>query len=684
MSLNIALMNAISGLQTNSKALDVTAQNVSNVNTVGYSYKTVHQQAVVIAGQGAGVEVASVTRTVNEFMILELRNAVTDLGDVDVRNEYYARMQNLFGTLSSDTSPAIGLAELATKFQALADTPENISLRTDLVERARLLTEQFADMSEQIESLRIEVDRAIEDAASDITTQLGLVHSLNIQIAQGIALSQGVGELQDQRDIALNKVADLIDIQQFTRTNGEIVVLSKGGRTLVDGTAATISHTSVSGINPLVTHAGGAIDTIDLNGIDITNEITSGRIAGLVAMRDTLLPNLHSQMQELVTVLHDDINALHNQGTAYPGLASVTGTRTLDAADPPGWTGDFRVAVTDTSGTIVEFQDFDLATMPTVGDLVTAINGMTNLSASLNASGNLVITPSGANRVAFNEMTSSVTLGNQTMGASNFMGLNDFFTSANEYNEYGSAYQTNQTSPLGLAGTLTFDGSFGTTAINYIAGNSLDDITAAINADVTLTAAGITASIITDGSGYRLRIDEPTGTNFFITDSASLTNAIDLKVRNTQIVSQISVRGDAVNDPSLVARGTLSNSLTLAVGDVGLSTGDKSAVQSIANLFNNKLDFNATNLLAGSTSTLSQYAAEIISLNAAQANAAGNTLDARQILVDNLRATTGEISGVNLDEELSRMIILENAYAASARVITTTQNLFDILSDMVR
>ena len=170
MSLNIALMNAISGLQTNSKALDVTAQNVSNVNTVGYSYKTVHQQAVVIAGQGAGVEVASVTRTVNEFMILELRNAVTDLGDVDVRNEYYARMQNLFGTLSSDTSPAIGLAELATKFQALADTPENISLRTDLVERARLLTEQFADMAEQIEDLRIEVDRAIEDAAAEITT----------------------------------------------------------------------------------------------------------------------------------------------------------------------------------------------------------------------------------------------------------------------------------------------------------------------------------------------------------------------------------------------------------------------------------------------------------------------------------------------------------------------------------
>ncbi|MFT5438170.1 MAG: flagellar hook-associated protein 1 FlgK [Alphaproteobacteria bacterium] len=684
MSLNIALQNAISGLQTNSRALDVTAQNVANVNTIGYSSKSVNQQAVVIAGQGAGVEIASITRTVNEFMILELRDAVTEMGDVEVRDDYYARMQNLFGTLSSDTSPAIGIAELATKFQALADTPENVSLRTDLVERARLLTEQFVDIAEEIEDLRIEVDRAIEDAVTEINTQLTLVKKLNIQVAEGIVLNQGVGELQDQRDVALTAIAELMELQQFTRSNGEIVVLSKAGRTLVDGNASILSHTAVSGLNPQATHASGAIDTIDLNGVDITNEIRSGRIAGYVALRDTLLPNLHSQMQELTTVLHDEINILHNQGTAYPGLASVTGSRSFDAADPPIWTGNFRVAVTDSSGTIVELQDIDLTAVATVGDLATAINGMTNLSASLNTAGKMVILPNGANRIAFNELDSAVTLGNQTMGASNFLGLNDFFTSSNEYNEYNSAYQTTSTTAKGLTGTLTFAGDFGASAVNYTAGNSLDDITAAINADATLLAAGVTASIITDGSGYRLRINEPTGTNFFISDSGSLTDTIDLKIRNPQIVSQISIRGDAVNDPSLVARGTLSNSPTLAVGDVGLSTGDKSAAQAIANRFNNDLAFTATNLLAGSNSTLSEYAAEILSLNAAQANAATDTLDAREILVDNLKARTGEISGVNLDEELSRMIILENAYAASARVITTTQNLFEILTAMGR
>ena len=58
MSLNIALFNAISGLQSSQRAIDVTAQNVANVNTVGYSRKVVHQQARTLAGQGAGVEIS--------------------------------------------------------------------------------------------------------------------------------------------------------------------------------------------------------------------------------------------------------------------------------------------------------------------------------------------------------------------------------------------------------------------------------------------------------------------------------------------------------------------------------------------------------------------------------------------------------------------------------------------------
>lgn len=684
MSLSIALQNAISGLQLNSRSLGVTAQNIANVNTEGYSRKIVQQQAVVIAGQGAGVEIADISRVVNEYMIKDLRNTMSAFGNVLVRDAYFQRMQDMFGTLSSDSSVAFEIAELAADFQALSDTPENVSLRTTLVERARLLTQQINSLASSLENLRIEVDRGISDAVDVINTQLTLVQDLNLQIAQGLALGQAVGELQDQRDIALNKIAEKMDIQHFTRDNGEVVVLTKQGRTLVDRTASTLSHTPISGSDPLITLASGGISGIMLNGADITAEIAEGEIAGLAALRDQILPNLHSQFQELATQLHDQINQVHNQGTAFPGLTTVIGTRTVAAGDPPGWSGDFRVAVTDTNGVVVDTTDIAMGGIATVNDFVAALNAITDVTASINSEGKISITIANGNRISFNEMTSSVTLGNDTVGVSQFLGLNDFFVSGNDYDAYASAYQASSTTALGASGNLTISGAFGNAIIAYTTGNSIADIAAAINGNGTLSAAGVTATVHTDGSGYRLRITDSDGDNIFFSDSGTLVSALDIKVRGTGITSSFAVHSDLINDPSLISRGTLSSAAGLAIGDIGLSVGDKSTVQAIANRFNAKLDFAASNQLAGSSASLSQFATEIVALNAAQSNAASDNLISRQILIENLKLKTASVSGVNLDEEMAHLIMLENAYAASARVISVTQELFQLLQNMVR
>lgn len=684
MSLSIALMNAVSGLHANSRALDVTAQNVSNVNTEGYSRKIVHQQATVIAGQGAGVQISEIARTVNEFMIREVRSALSQSGDISVRNDFYNRIQDLFGTLASDSSPAIKIAELATTMQALADTPESASLRTELVDRARLLVQQLNDIARDIEKFRVEVDRAIRDSVDAVNTQLALVKELNLRIAENIATGHGAAELMDQRDIALNKIAEHMSFQQFTRSNGEVVLLTANGRSLLDRNVTELSHTPVTGTTPLTTHASGAIDGITMGGADITAEITSGRLAGLITLRDEILPNLHSQFQELTEALHDEVNALHNRGTAYPGMSSVTGTRIFSGADPLSATGSFRVTVTDTSGVVQETLDIDLTAATSIGALLSTIDGMANVSASLDATGRIVITPAAGNRISFNEMDSEIVTGNKAMGASTFLGLNDLFTSNADYNDYSSAYQPSRTTALGQTGTLTFTGAFGSANVAYAPGNSLDDVAAAINANGVLAANGITATVITDGSGFRLRVTDEDGDNFFIADSSALASTLNIRARSTTIVADIGVRSDILNDPSLVARGTLSADPALAPGDIALTAGDKSAIQALADQFNARLSFDATNMLPGSSSTLSEFAAEILSLNATQANSTAQSLDSRMILLDNLKAKTASISGVNLDEEMARMIVLENAYAASARVITVTQNLFDLLSDLVR
>jgi flagellar hook-associated protein 1 len=171
MSLCIALQNAVSGLHLNQRALDVTAQNVANVNTEGCSRKTISRQAAIIAGQGAGVEIADISRTVDEFMLKDLRVQISAMADFDERNEFCGRMQDLFGSPGSDSSIGVSIADLASRMQALSASPENNSLMTEITSRAELISLQFNQIVEEIESLRLEADTNIGTAVTTVNTR---------------------------------------------------------------------------------------------------------------------------------------------------------------------------------------------------------------------------------------------------------------------------------------------------------------------------------------------------------------------------------------------------------------------------------------------------------------------------------------------------------------------------------
>ena len=683
MSLSIALQNAVSGLQLNQRSLDVTAQNVANVNTPGYSRKIVNQQAVVIAGQGAGVEIASIERRVNEFILRDMRTQSSAMNDYQQRSEFYSRMQDLFGAPGSDISLGYTIADLSSRIQALAVSPDNSALMTEITSRAKLIAQQFNEIASEIESLRLEADTNISTAIDAVNTQLTRIQDLNIRIAENEALGLGTSELRDQRDVAVNKISEYMNVNYFERTNGELVIFTNSGRPLLDRTALTLSHNAVSSIDPQITWDAGSVDGIDLNGTDITSEVTSGSIAGWIAVRDQILPDLHSQFEELAQTFAHEFNAIHNDGVGYPGLAIMTGTREIAATDTPDWTGTVRVAVVDNAGVVQEFSDIDLSLLATANDFVNAINAMTNATATINANGNLVLDASGSFNIAINEMTSAVTVGNQTLGLSEFFGLNDFFVQPNNYDVYMTSQQDSTATAL-ANGNLTFTGAFGTSVIAVTAGDSFATIAAAINADATLTAANISASVVADGSGYRLRIEDGDSDNFFVSDSGTFISSMDLKAREPGVASSVFVRNDILLDPSRISRGELSASATLAVSDVGVTSGGQAVAERLANLFDTAFSFDEVGQLPDSTKTLANYATAILALNSTQAQNVTDTFATKTFLHDNLEEKARTVSAVNLDEEMAHMIMLENAYSASARVITTTSELFDELMNIAR
>ena len=77
--------------------------------------------------------------------------------------------------------------------------------------------------------------------------------------------------------------------------------------------------------------------------------------------------------------------------------------------------------------------------------------------------------------------------------------------------------------------------------------------------------------------------------------------------------------------------------------------------------------------------TFAERAAAIVSTNATLANTHDRNESAQRSLTESLELQFESERGVNLDEEMSNLIIFEQAFASSARIITTIQRMFDAL-----
>jgi len=595
MSLTVALQNALTGLQTNEAMIQIISNNVTNANTEGYTRKVSQPTSITLAGEGRGAMPGDLDRVVDERLLSDLRATLGALGDAQARDFYYTRILDQFGTLASNSSLGAMITDLASAMQSLAASPDSSAHRNEVVTAALALARQLNDMSQKIQTLRFDADRDITAKIDVINVELKKVADLNTQIESAQALGGNTGELEDIRDQALNKLSELIDVRYFRRTSGEIVVTLPDGRVLADKVPHLLSHTAAGALSSDITYASGGIGPIMSGPNDITASIKSGELHGIIEARDTILPSLQAEIDNLTQMLRNEINALHNTGTSSPPPNTLTGTRTfaLPASDTITLSAAVRIAVVDANGNFVAHYDLAAGTY-TVAQIETLID--TNLAGYATAS-------------------------------------------------------TSTDGPLSIA-----------------AGTSTNGI-----AIVDLSAQTVTH---TDGATTYSGFSNYFGLNdLFVTPTRVQGDSI------SGISGMIQVRGDIAKNPALLARGALvsTTSPVPKVGDSGVVLGDASIAQMIADRFLDALSFSATGNLPLTTTSLAGYASEILSTTAVSASSASKTASFQKILFEEISFRNTSVSGVNIDEELSNMVLYENAYAATARIIQVVDELFDLL-----
>jgi flagellar hook-associated protein 1 FlgK len=579
MSLTSSLYTALTGLQTSQSAMRVLSNNVTNANTPGYTRKIAELQSRVVAGTGVGVQLGSISRYVDQALQVQLRNTTSDFSGLDVRQKFFQRMQDMFGSPDSNSSLAAMMSDFSTSMTALTTNPESVSLRLDVVTNAQRTAQSLNTMSANAQQLRQEADSQISDAVTTINAQLDTIDKLNDQIVAAKLRGIETGDLEDQRDLAVSAISEQMDIATYTRDNGQMVVFTKAGRTLLDGVPSYLSHTPAAALQAAVTYPSG-IDGIAVNGTDITNEVGSGKIAALVELRDTTLPNFTAEINQLAVNLRDEVNRIHNQGTGVPAAKTLTSSRP-QTGTAASLTGTVTVTLLNSDGTAA----FS-GTMPAPGTLDAA-----GFSAALNTV------------------------------------LSGFGVGASASNN---------------AGTVTLNGG------GY--------------------GIAITGGTVDPGGGA------PT-TN--LSDYLHLNDFfVGTDPTGVDLAAVLQVRGDIQSDPSLMSRGALQQDASL---NWYVGAGDSSVVTALANKLTTGTAFAATGNLPASTTSFADYAANILSQNASAAAQVDNDHSFTASLKAEIESRFGSESGVNTDEELSNMIVLQNAYAASGRIMTTVSQMFDVL-----
>ena len=439
-SLDIARSIAFSGLSATQVQISVASANISNADTKGYTEKTANQSSSVTSGVGTGVTISGITSAVDKLLLKSLVGADSDLGAADTNNNYLTELQQLYGSTSSGNSSTTGtslantIAAFESALSSLASTPSSASLQSNAVSALAAVTNQLQQTSSGIQKLRSNADQDIASSITGINSDLQQISDLNKQIKQEAAAGQSTADLEDQRNGALQDLASQMNVSYFTTSSGDLQVYTGSGQALVDSTAHPLSYTALPGVTASTTYSAGSssgFSGITVNGVDITSQISSGKVSALITLRDQTLPAAQSQLDELAQQLASSVNAVSNQGTAVPPPASLTGTATVSNSTSFAATGTVRIAVADKSGNLVSYQDIDLSAYSTVGALAVKINTIPGVSASVDANGHLSISATGSgNGIAINQMTSSV--GGE--GFSQYFGLNDLITGTSASN----------------------------------------------------------------------------------------------------------------------------------------------------------------------------------------------------------------------------------------------------------
>lgn len=685
-----SLDTALSGLKAAQKALDVTANNVANASTEGYTRKTLPQSTLIVGGSALGVRLQAVTRSVDKALLADLVRQNSVMNASMTKESYLSRIQSFHGSSESERALSSEISKLRNSFTELSAQPDSVLLQNQVTTQARSVATRFNDFSTLINDMRNQAQDEIRQSVNEVNQAIKTIDEMNLQISTLTARNQSTADLEDKRDQALRKISEHLQVSTFTIENNQIVVQTRQGA-LLSGNQLVFSPNTII---PTSYYPGGGAEGIfvtnEPNNIEITQTDLGGKIGALLELRDQTLPQYQAQIDELAQKLAERFDSqglrlfTDNAGNVPPSVAPPA---------PVGYTG-FAAQMQVNPDVLA---DPSLVQKGTNGNAVLpGSNEVIKKIIDFTFGDNAYMQANGTTDISAGTLWTTLGLDDYAQVVGN-IDISDLTPSLDSSPDIAGGAQFDISIGGGPASTITINpGDTPTDLVNNI-NTALGAGTATLNGLGQLVLEGngdITLSDVSLGAAGIAALGHSFGTtnaqNPTFTVQAGSQSPVTISIDSTDTATDLLADLNAVSGINAYLNG--SGELVIEPtegGDLAINDGLGSPVTAlgltISGVAHNQ--FRRDNLGANANVTtgmldiisLENYGRSVVSLQSEQYTLTKQALEQEQTFYNTLDQRNSEQTGVDIDEEISNLVRLQTAYTAAARMISASERLLDDL-----
>ena len=661
MSISALMSLGTRAMAANYASLQATGNNISNSNTAGYSRQTAELETA--GGQfsgsgffGKGAKVTTVSRTHNEFLTREASSTRSVAAADEARSTQLQRLEGVFQTGESGIGYAAGT--LFNSFVDVASKPQDASSRQVVLGAAGDLAARFREAGSQIDALQGGVTLDLRTAVNSLNTLTEQIANLNQQIASVKGIGHQPNDLLDQRDVAINKLSQYVQVSTIGADDGSMSVFLQGGQSLVLGT-----HVTPIGMVRDPYDASKFQVGLSLNGT--TNPLpdgylTGGALAGMLRFQNKDLVDARNLLGQMASAISGNLNKQQSLGLDL-GQPPGAGVPILSVGQPTVSAASSNAAVAGIA--VASYIDGTGARVSSVGIAVTDSSQLLASDYDLRAD------PSGAagvwkltrlsDGVARSVASGDVVDGFRVTVAAPLPAAGDSFL----LKPVGTAARNMQRvldDPRGIAAAAPITG---TTSVNNTGTATIASLTAngaAIDPNLTATitftdAIGGFSVTFVDATG---RLPTSTSTGTWTAGQPIMLNGWTMQLngvpRQNDVVTVQKTEFPAGDNGN--ARALLALRDAAIVGQVNQSNGSIVPGNSVTDAY---------------ADTIANIGVRVQSAQTAAEQSAS--------MASVAQSASSSSSGVNLDEEAARLIQFQQSYQAAAKMLQVAQSIFDSL-----